>query len=205
MPRYDYNVPEPTAAYVASRRQQFAGDPNYYGVETSLQLLFNSWPRNSKIDEVLAKASCLDRLYSTNVYAIVPMAEQIVSLEIDTALDVGDLEPVNEALVEVVAGRDGQLRPEVEPLAAGAGSRLPADLHAVGVEEVDLAAGVHEAAAGRGTAAGASHSRHLGRRVLGTARRGVAGNHDVGAKPFFQADARTCVSETVATGFRCGS
>jgi len=90
LPRYDYNVPEPTAAYVASRRQQFAGDPNYYGVETSLRLLFNSWPRNSKIDEVLAKASCLDRLYSTNVYAIVPMAEQIVSLEIDTALDVGD-------------------------------------------------------------------------------------------------------------------
>ena len=38
MPRYDYDIQEPTAAYVAARRKKFADDPNYFGVETSLRL-----------------------------------------------------------------------------------------------------------------------------------------------------------------------
>lgn len=94
MPRYIYNITEPTADYVAARRKEFANDPNYYGVESSLRLLFESWPHNTSLDQVIAKASCLDRLYSTNVYAIVPMAQQIVASKIDERLDRGDPEVV---------------------------------------------------------------------------------------------------------------
>ena len=57
------------------------------------------------------------------------------------ARDIGDLQAIDVALVEVVASRHGQLGGQVSPFAVGAGAGLPADLHAVGVKEVDLALG----------------------------------------------------------------
>src|SRR5262249_8889745 len=54
------------------------------------------------------------------------------------ARDLGQLEAVDVALHEVVAGRHGQLRGQVDALAVGAPAGLPADVHPVGVEEEDL-------------------------------------------------------------------
>lgn len=90
MARKTYIVREPTAEYVEQRRKSFAGEARFFGVDPAIALAFKTFPTNTSFDDVLIKATLVDRLYSTNVYAVFDMARHITDLEIDGRLDVGD-------------------------------------------------------------------------------------------------------------------
>ena len=105
------------------------------------------------------------------------------------ARDVRELQAVDVALIEVVAGRHDELGGRVRPFAVGAGAGLPADLHAVGVEEVDLALGIDEPAAAAAPW-GRPGLRPCAAAVYGGRPGGVGRDHGVRTQPFLQSDAR---------------
>jgi hypothetical protein len=53
--------------------------------------VLKAFPYNTNFEDVLIKASIINSLYSTNVYAVVKMARHIHSLKIDTAIKKGDM------------------------------------------------------------------------------------------------------------------
>ncbi len=64
--------------------------------------MFGKYPDNHALRDVLIKATALNSLYSTNIYAIVRTAQNIVCQNIDADLRSGSLEVVDKiARVEV--------------------------------------------------------------------------------------------------------
>lgn len=67
--------------------------------DRALQKLFTQLcPYNTSLEDVLIKCATLNKLYSTNIINIHPIAEHILSLNIDERLHCGDL-----SLVECIA------------------------------------------------------------------------------------------------------
>ena len=119
------------------------------------------------------------------------------------ARDVRELQPVDVALIEVVAGRHDELGGQVGPLAVGAGAGLPADVHAVGIEEVDLALGIDEPAAAGSHARAARAAAHGRGRILRAARRRRLSETTAwGRSHFLRPTPGLVISESVASG-RC--
>ena len=61
-------------------------------------MVFDQWPRNESINEVIVKVVVLNELYRTNIYDSWTVATHIVSLNIDDRLNAGD-----ESLVRDIA------------------------------------------------------------------------------------------------------
>ena len=73
------------------------------------KLFFQTYPRNTDLDDVLIKVSALNDFYSTNIFAPVAVARHIVALDVDRRLETGDLSLVNE-LAEVTFPDGGKKR-----------------------------------------------------------------------------------------------
>jgi len=73
-------------------------EQNDYAANTdkAIRHLVDAFPENVQIDEVLLKVTAINRLYSTNLYAVYPMAQHIVKLDIDTRIKEHDPEIVAE-------------------------------------------------------------------------------------------------------------
>ena len=70
---------------------------NYRLQESALNKLFHEIiPNNKDIEDVLIKASTLNDFYSTNIFSIYPVAEHIVSLDIDEQIQKGCISLVSE-------------------------------------------------------------------------------------------------------------
>src|SRR3990172_2016078 len=69
--------------------------------------LFGKYPSNQKLRDILIKATALNSLYNTNIYATVKLAKHILNKNIDAKLRDGSPELVDEiAHVEI----NGKLR-----------------------------------------------------------------------------------------------
>ena len=70
---------------------------NSYAVTTEkvVTKLIAAYPKNTILEDVLLKVTVINRLYSTNVFAVYPMAEHIVELNIDPSLEKAEPEIVN--------------------------------------------------------------------------------------------------------------
>jgi len=64
---------------------------DYADADLALQLVFDAWPGNAEMSQVLAKVVTLNRLYSTSILDVHGVARHIVSLEIDERLRASDL------------------------------------------------------------------------------------------------------------------
>ncbi|MBE0682593.1 MAG: hypothetical protein IH589_11830 [Anaerolineales bacterium] len=92
----------PTADMVRKYIDKFDNDNNLVLVEDVLSELLEKYPSNDVLRNVLIKATVLNSLYSTNIYAIVRTAQSIVRQNIDVDLRGGSLEVVEKiARVEV--------------------------------------------------------------------------------------------------------
>ncbi|MCB9838221.1 MAG: hypothetical protein H6813_02685 [Phycisphaeraceae bacterium] len=80
-------LPRPTPEYVRSRLPLFV---DYADADAALELVFQAWPTNTDLPQVLAKVVTLNRLYSTSVFDVHGVARHIVSLEIDSELQASD-------------------------------------------------------------------------------------------------------------------
>lgn len=95
-------LPSPSVKEVQFYLKSWEGLNNYVRQEEALSKLFHvTYPKNSLIDEVLVKVCALNAFYSTNIFDIFKVAEHIVQLDIDNALQSGD-----QNLVEKIARID---------------------------------------------------------------------------------------------------
>jgi len=81
---------------VRAAATQFSNDPRYGPAERALTRVFQLFPANTAIEDVLTKAVLLNSLYSTNVYAVTDMAKHILGLGIDPPLAAGTFEIVDK-------------------------------------------------------------------------------------------------------------
>lgn len=97
------NIPKPCEQEVKKYLDLWNSLNNYVLQERSLNKLFmETFPNNTKIEDILIKASTLNDFYSTNIFSIFPVAEHILSLNIDERLKVGVTSLVSEiASVEI--------------------------------------------------------------------------------------------------------
>ena len=76
--------------------QKFRNDRRYYIADQAIIKLFNKFPENKNIEDVLLKISVINDLYSTNIYGTYKMAEYIKKLNVDSYIKKGDPKIVNK-------------------------------------------------------------------------------------------------------------
>jgi hypothetical protein len=93
--------PEPTPELVAAVGRQF--DDENVLIEQSLTDLFGQFPKNTELAHIYLKVFMLNKLYNTFVLAVVPMATNIKSHNIDADLAQGSPEIVDKIATLVSA------------------------------------------------------------------------------------------------------
>lgn len=103
-PRPD--VPRPCAAEVEKYLAGWDEQDSYRLQEKALdKLFFEVYPENTCIEDVLIKVTCLNALYSTNIFSLFTVAMHILKLGIDDRLKAGDPTLV-EDIALVTMGND---------------------------------------------------------------------------------------------------
>lgn len=100
------DIPKPCEQEVEKYLDLWDSLNNYVLQERSLNKLFiETFPNNIKIEDILIKASSLNNFYSTNIFSIFPVAEHILSLNIDERLRAGDSSLVAEIASVEISGK----------------------------------------------------------------------------------------------------
>jgi len=84
---------------------RFENEPGYSITDRALIKLFDLFPLNRNLDEVLLKVSSLNSLYNTNIYAVFEVARHIVDLDIDQRLVAGSTDLVDEIANVNISGK----------------------------------------------------------------------------------------------------
>ena len=92
------NPPQPNKSQVNLYLRKWKTLKKYKMQEESLNLLFNEWPENKELEQILLKVSALNDFYSTNIFDTYTVAKHILKCNIDKDLSAG-----NEALVNKIA------------------------------------------------------------------------------------------------------
>jgi hypothetical protein len=87
---------EPTPSLVASYVAQFEGDAQTAATDRVVARLFQAYPRNRDIEDVLLKVVALNGLYSTNIYGTYAVAMHICALDIDPQLERNSVDVVDQ-------------------------------------------------------------------------------------------------------------
>lgn len=74
---------------------KFNIDERYYPADQAIIKLFEAFPGNKILEDILLKISVINDLYSTNIYGTFKMAKHIQQLEIDDDLRKGNPDIVN--------------------------------------------------------------------------------------------------------------
>ncbi|MBI2681652.1 MAG: hypothetical protein HYX26_00265 [Acidobacteriales bacterium] len=98
-------LPIPTIELIHSAVSSFKSDPNAGLTDRAIQLLVTQFPSNTSVDAILLKVTAINSLYSTNMYAVVAMAEHIAGLGIDTDLRVGSHDVVERIATVWIGGK----------------------------------------------------------------------------------------------------
>ncbi|HEV2177175.1 MAG TPA: hypothetical protein VGW33_08240 [Terriglobia bacterium] len=100
------DLTKPTPDYVQQRVREFDADEKLKRDERAVALVFQQWPANSDHEQVLVKTVVLNRLYSTNIYAVQTVANHIVGLRIDERLHRGDTSLIDDIASVQIKGED---------------------------------------------------------------------------------------------------
>jgi hypothetical protein len=102
-------VQPPTAQLVDEAIKKF--DEENAVVEDALKKLFTQYPANTNLSHVLLKVVALNRLYSTQIFAVVDVAQHIHrnGTEIDSSLAIGSPEVVDK-IAKVTISKSGKER-----------------------------------------------------------------------------------------------
>ena len=100
--------PRPSVSEVNKYLNEWKNLEGYTSQEKALKKLFLKFaPGNSEISDILLKASCLNDFYSTNIFAIYPVAKHILSIkDLDKRLKSGDIELVRELGEVTIGGKE---------------------------------------------------------------------------------------------------
>jgi hypothetical protein len=89
-------IPPPTVNLVRELGIRFDHDPYTALIEPALDRLVAQFPHNKDACDVLLKVTTINALYSTNIYAVVAVAEHIVKQDIDSAIAAGSPDAVEQ-------------------------------------------------------------------------------------------------------------
>ena len=89
----------PTDNLISTYVQKFNQDDRYYPADQAITKLFQAFPANVHLEDILLKISVLNDLYSTNILGTFAMAKHIQKLKVDYALNNGDPYVVNRIAV----------------------------------------------------------------------------------------------------------
>lgn len=93
------NIPRPSCDEVDKYLTKWNTTVDYYEPERVLKKLFTQInPNNTSIDDIILKIAVLNTVYNTYIYSVYPIAQHILSLDIDKRLCVGDETLVNEVM-----------------------------------------------------------------------------------------------------------
>lgn len=93
----EVDIPVPSVEQVELYLKKWDGLENYYLQEDALNKLFlDMCPQNTDISDILVKAATLNDFYSTSIFSIYPVAKHILSLNIDSRLNCGDVTLVED-------------------------------------------------------------------------------------------------------------
>lgn len=93
------SIPRPSCGEVEKYLQKWSTIADLYVPETVLKELFiQTRPYNRSIDDIILKAATLNTIYNTHIMSIYPVAQHILSLNIDERLRKGDETLVNELM-----------------------------------------------------------------------------------------------------------
>ena len=88
------------------RNSQDADSEKFRNQEKCVLTLFKQYPKNADLQEVLTKACVLNYFYSTNILDVHFVAQHIVGLNIDNALDNADVDIVDKIARVKIGGKD---------------------------------------------------------------------------------------------------
>lgn len=92
----DLGLKSPTPEVVREYIRRFEQNDYAANTEKAIRRLVDTFSGNTQIEDVLLKVTAINRLYNTNLYAVYPMAQHIVGLNIDPRLTQHDPEVVAE-------------------------------------------------------------------------------------------------------------
>ena len=99
------NIPTPCEKEVEKYLKRWESMADYASQEAALDKLFFTFaPENTNIEDILLKVSTLNDFYSTNIFSVFPVAEHILSLNIDERLKQGHPDLVDD--IKEVNGRN---------------------------------------------------------------------------------------------------
>lgn len=90
------NPDTPSVDLIDRYLKKFNSDKRYYSADQAIINLFEAFPENRTLEDILLKISVINDLYSTNIYGTFKMAIHIQQLEIDEDLIEGNPEIVNK-------------------------------------------------------------------------------------------------------------
>jgi len=104
------DLPYPSIEEVKKYLEQWETLDNYRLQEIALdKLFFKLAPHNTDISDILLKAATLNDFYSTNIFSVYPVAQHILSLDIDNRLSSGDVSLVDEMQTVTINGKTKKL------------------------------------------------------------------------------------------------
>ncbi len=86
----------PTNKLVETYNNKFNKSERYFIADQAIINLFEKFPENKKLEDILLKTTVINDLYSTNIYATFLMATHIQNLQIDDSLMAGNPTIVNK-------------------------------------------------------------------------------------------------------------
>lgn len=91
------DIPRPSINQIEKYLKKWTTLEDYSLQEKALdKLFFDLCPKNENISDILLKSSTLNDFYSTNIFKIYPLARHILSLNIDSRLNAGDVNLVKD-------------------------------------------------------------------------------------------------------------
>ena len=99
------DIPTPSIEQVEYYLQTWNTLENYRLQEEALdKLFFNLCNKNVELSDILLKVVALNDFYSTNIFLVYPVAKHILSLDIDSRLDSGDVTLVSDLQKVIING-----------------------------------------------------------------------------------------------------
>ncbi len=95
----------PTPGLVDRYVEQFRADERYFLADEAILTLFQTFPHNLKLHDILLKISVLNDLYGTNIFATFMMARHIYALNIDPHLRAHSTEIVDRIAHVTLGGK----------------------------------------------------------------------------------------------------
>lgn len=100
------DIPTPCKSELEFYVRQWEQTDSYHSQEDALNRLFLKYaPRNTDIADILLKVAVLNDFYSTNIFSVYPVAKHILSLNIDSRLQAGDISLINDIKRVEIAGK----------------------------------------------------------------------------------------------------